>query len=88
MNSYWLCVSPQGTVGAFEGVRYFHCGIYRPEFNGRMRALEFPFCAVYREVIHNTLCPYLIPITQIHITVTTGNKDIDENDEVCLGHSR
>jgi hypothetical protein len=76
---------PQGTVGAFEGARYFHCGIYRPEFNCRMRALGFPFCAVCQEVIRNTLSPYLIPITQIRITVTTGKKDIDENDRVYLG---
>jgi hypothetical protein len=76
---------PQGTVGAFEGARYFHCGIYRPEFDCKMRALGFPFCAVCQEVIRNTLSPYLLPITQIRITITTGKKDIDENNRVYLG---
>ena len=37
---------PTGTVGAFEGADYYHCGCYRAEFNCRMRALYNPFCAV------------------------------------------
>ena len=76
---------PPGTVGAFEGAGYFHCGLYRPEFDCKMRALGIPFCAVCQEVIRNTLSPYLIQITQIRITVTTGDKDVDENDRVYLG---
>ena len=35
-----------GTVGAFEGGRYYHCGIWRPEFNCRMNNLGIGFCAV------------------------------------------
>jgi hypothetical protein len=37
---------PQGTVGLFEGSRYFHCGLFRPEFECKMRTLGQPFCAV------------------------------------------
>jgi hypothetical protein len=37
---------PAGTVGAFEGAHYFHCGVYRPEAVCRMRALDNEFCAV------------------------------------------
>lgn len=76
---------PQGTVGTFEGAQYFHCGKFRPEFNCKMRALGPPFCAVCREVIHNTFSPFLIPISQIKLTVTTGNRDIDNDNRVFLG---
>ncbi|HEU0298479.1 MAG TPA: M64 family metallopeptidase, partial [Longimicrobium sp.] len=37
---------PPGTVGLFEGSRYFHCGLFRPEFDCKMRTLGKPFCAV------------------------------------------
>jgi hypothetical protein len=53
--------TPAGTVGAFEGAGYFHCGIFRPEFNCRMRALGFPFCAVCQEKIRQTLAPFVPP---------------------------
>ena len=49
---------PAGTVGAFEGAKYYHCGIYRPEFNCMMRDLS-PFCAVCKERIRETMAPYL-----------------------------
>ena len=39
------------TVGAFEGARYFHCGLYRPVFNCKMRSLNQPFCPVCRQAI-------------------------------------
>jgi hypothetical protein len=48
-----------GTVGAFEGADYYHCGSYRPEFECRMRALNNPFCAVCQEVIVQHLTPFL-----------------------------
>ena len=55
---------PVGTVGAFEGAHYYHCGAYRPQWDCRMRALGFPFCAVCRRRITQTLTPYL-PIKTI-----------------------
>ena len=42
---------PAGTVGLFEGSRYFHCGLFRPEFECKMRTLGQPFCAVCRNEI-------------------------------------
>lgn len=50
---------PPGTVGAFEGARYYHCGVYRPEFNCMMRNLSADFCAVCQRVIRNTLAPFM-----------------------------
>lgn len=49
---------PAGTVGAFEGADYYHCGSYRPEFNCRMRALGNPFCGVCQQVIVDRLAPF------------------------------
>jgi hypothetical protein len=55
---------PAGTVGAFEGAHYYHCGAYRPEFNCLMRALGQPLCAVCRRVIDDTLQVFL-PIRRV-----------------------
>ena len=46
-------------VGAFEGARYMHCGLYRPSYDCRMRTLGQPFCGACRKVIRDTLLPYL-----------------------------
>jgi hypothetical protein len=46
---------PAGTVGLFEGARYFHCGCHRPEFDCRMNHLGQRFCAVCRTEIANEL---------------------------------
>jgi IgA Peptidase M64 len=50
---------PAGTIGAFEGARYFHCGAYRPEFDCRMRVLGKPFCGVCQDVIRRHLAPFM-----------------------------
>ena len=50
---------PTGTVGLFEGAHHYHCGVFRPEFNCKMRAVDDPFCAVCREHIQTILKPYL-----------------------------
>jgi IgA Peptidase M64/IPT/TIG domain len=62
---------PAGTVGAFEGAHYYHCGAYRPEFNCRMRVLGNPFCAVCLRKIRTTLAPFLAP-TVTGINPTNG----------------
>jgi hypothetical protein len=49
------------TVGAFEGSGYYHCGLYRPQFDCKMRALDHPFCAACRQQIINKLKPFLPP---------------------------
>lgn len=46
------------TVGAFEGARYYHCDIYRPQYSCMMRNYA-PFCAVCQKAIIQTLTPYL-----------------------------
>ncbi|MBP2334447.1 hypothetical protein JOF41_000625 [Saccharothrix coeruleofusca] len=48
---------PAGTVGAFEGAHYYHCGAYRPEHGCKMRDLGVPFCRVCRQVIWNRIGP-------------------------------
>ncbi len=50
---------PAGTVGAFEGARYFRCGMFRPAFSCRMRQLGTPFCAVCKDRIRRVLAPFL-----------------------------
>jgi IgA peptidase M64 len=52
---------PPGTVGAFEGAHYYHCGAYRPAFDCRMRALGQPFCPVCQQRIRDTIGPFLPP---------------------------
>ena len=58
---------PDSTVGAFEGANYVHCGCYRPQYNCRMRALGFDFCAVCQQVIVETMQTHLAPA----VTLTT-----------------
>jgi hypothetical protein len=50
---------PPGTIGLFEGADYFHCNVYRPEFDCRMRNIGKPFCGVCQEVIVKKLTPFL-----------------------------
>lgn len=56
---------PVGTIGAFEGAHYFHCGAFRPEFNCMMRDLG-TFCAACRQRIRETLTPYLTDCEQLY----------------------
>ncbi len=46
------------TVGTFEGARYFHCGLHRPQFDCMMNNLQ-PFCAVCSREVRRTLAPFL-----------------------------
>jgi hypothetical protein len=52
---------PVGTIGLFEGADYYHCRVYRPEFDCRMRNLSSPFCGVCQQVIVKKLTPFLPP---------------------------
>jgi hypothetical protein len=56
---------PDDTVGTYEGARYFHCGVYRPQFNCRMRVLGFPFCAVCQSIIRTTFAPFIAVVRGI-----------------------
>ncbi len=61
---------PAGTVGAFEGAFTYHCGVYRPEFNCRMRESDQPFCAVCQRRIRETLEPFLPPLRRSPMNYT------------------
>jgi hypothetical protein len=52
----------EGTVGAFEGADYFHCGAFRPEFQCMMRTARDEFCRVCRDVIRRKMS-YYSPLT-------------------------
>lgn len=56
---------PAGTVGAFEGAYYYHCGAYRPEFTCMMLALGVPYCTVCETVIAANLSIYTCTISGI-----------------------
>jgi hypothetical protein len=47
-----------GSVGLFEGGGRAHCGIYRPEYDCRMRTLGHPFCTVCQQRIRTILAAY------------------------------
>jgi hypothetical protein len=47
-----------GAIGAFDGARYFRCGLYRPQFDCRMRGLGVPFCGVCQATIARVLEPF------------------------------
>ena len=66
-----------GTVGAFEGAHYFHCGAYRPEFDCRMRNSSKSFCAVCTDVIRTTLAPFASPaeVTQVGTTIAFADTE-------------
>ncbi len=50
-----------GTIGAFEGAHYYHCAVYRPAFDCRMRTLGQPFCEVCQRAIERQLERFLPP---------------------------
>jgi hypothetical protein len=54
---------PEGTVSAFEGAKYFHCGLFRPEYRCKMFELGRPFCAVCRRRILQVL-PTKVPLVR------------------------
>lgn len=53
---------PAGTVGAYMGARYFHCGLFRPSFTCKMRDESAPaFCPVCQNEVRAQLAPLLPP---------------------------
>lgn len=63
---------PASTVGAYEGAGYYHCGLYRPQYTCRMRALGHPYCAVCQRVIRRTIGPYMPSWTWGTATIAAG----------------
>lgn len=51
--AHWLGYEQPGigTIGVYEGAKYFETGLYRPSLNSKMRSLGPPFDAVSREQI-------------------------------------
>ncbi|HET7436923.1 MAG TPA: M64 family metallopeptidase [Thermoanaerobaculia bacterium] len=50
--------APQ-TVGAYEGAKYLRCGLYRPQYDCRMRTLGQPFCAICQQAIRRVFSPFM-----------------------------
>ena len=72
---------PAGTVGAFEGAHYYHCGAFRPEFNCKMRTTGSNFCAVCSQQIRMVLTPFASPTTVIQVTPSVVFNDVPEGVE-------
>jgi hypothetical protein len=53
-----------GVVGLFEGAGRAHCGLYRAEYDCRMRHLGVAFCAVCQRRIRALLAPF-VPSTTV-----------------------
>ena len=49
---------PSDAVGLFEGAYYAYCGLYRPQFECRMRSVDQPFCVVCQQVILDHFAAY------------------------------
>jgi IgA Peptidase M64 len=51
--AHWLGHSEPsfGLIGAYEGARYHHLGLFRPSLDSKMRSLDRPFDAISREKI-------------------------------------
>jgi hypothetical protein len=58
---------PAGTVGSFVGGDYYNCGIYRPEYDCKMRHLGQPFCKVCQQQISDRI----ISLTQLRARIRT-----------------
>jgi IgA Peptidase M64 len=59
-----------GTVGLFEGAGYYHCGLFRPEFNCMMRVTGVPFCAVCTRRIRQKLAPYWLYVVSQPLSIS------------------
>ncbi|MEU7386717.1 M64 family metallopeptidase [Streptomyces tanashiensis] len=53
-----LSPTTPGTVGAYTGGNHYHCGVFRGEYDCKMRAHGEPFCAVCQERINAALFPF------------------------------
>lgn len=61
---------PAGTVGLFEGAKYYALGLFRAEENCAMKVLGFPFCAVCSAAITAALAPWTPTTTCVTPTAT------------------
>jgi hypothetical protein len=68
---------PSGTVGLFEGAKYYASGLYRPEEVCVMRDGVSPFCAVCRDAITGALAPWTPTTTCVTPTATPASLTVD-----------
>jgi hypothetical protein len=73
------------TVGAFEGAHYYHCGAFRPQFDCKMRATGWPFCAVCLRVIRTTIAPFAQPTTVTLVSPSLNFTDVEEGLATARG---
>lgn len=62
--SHWIGHTEPGvgTIGAYEGGRYFENGIYRPTSESKMKDIRWPFNAVSREQIVLQIYEFVDPL--------------------------
>ncbi len=70
-----------GIVGTFEGARYFHCGVYRPQYECMMRDTADIFCAVCIDEIRDTMAAYAVPATTGAVMIDTLSVSFDDIPE-------
>lgn len=69
---------PVGTIGAFEGAHYYHCGAYRPAYRCRMgERVEDTFCDVCQRVIERRLAPLLPPNNDVAVMILDAQAEND-----------
>ena len=68
---------PAGTVGMFEGCKYYALGLFRPEETCNMRDQFAPFCAVCSSAITSALAPWTPTTTCTTPTATPASVTLD-----------
>lgn len=73
---------PADRVGLFEGAKYHHCGIYRPQHACKMRAFGggagIDFCAVCQRVIRDFFAPFAGPAATGGVTIASTALQFDD----------
>jgi IgA Peptidase M64 len=67
----------QDIVGLFEGAIYYKCGVFRPQYNCKMRESTSPFCSVCRRKVIRDLTQYLCTPLSYHFTELLIREDND-----------
>jgi hypothetical protein len=72
------------TVGTFEGAGYYHCGIYRPEYDCMMRNLTRYFCGACARAIRGTLRPYTTALARVDVSAPEVNFVFDPDGTITV----
>lgn len=70
-----------GTVGTFEGARYYHCDAYRPQYECMMRSTGDDFCAVCLDEIRDFYATYALPAPAGDVTLDTPSVNFNDVPE-------